>query len=81
MTKKGIDEEQAERVEKYPPDRIPFIKTASAASEDQKNFRRYIHNEITLQMLCRLVEKTNHLKKVTAEQMKSELTNIGWVQR
>ena len=81
MQNKQIAEEQLRRTEYFPDDRIPFYSSDWAASEDQKNIRRYIHKEIRLPTLCKLVEETNCLPKgyVTAEKMLSELKHIGWL--
>ncbi len=81
MNRKQIEEAQLKRTEYYPEDRIPFYKAEFAAGQDQQNMRRYLDKEITLPMLCRLVEKTNCLPDgyVTTKRMLNELKHTGWM--
>ena len=71
--------EQEKKAARTPAYRIAFRKDWNAAAEDQKNIRRWVHGEISMIALCRLVAKTNYLNKVTAAQMEYELKNTGWL--
>lgn len=76
-----IREAQIARLEKFPKDRIPFYRSNYAATEDQRNMRRYIHKEIGIETLCKLVEKANSLpeKSISPETMINELRITGWL--
>ena len=79
MGRKAIKAVQAERALKFPPDRIAFYHGDNAALEDALNMRRCAKGEITLPMLCRLLERSNYLEVVTEEQAINEMKITGWL--
>lgn len=76
---KEIAEEQLLRYAKFPKDRIAFRSELNVAQDDQREFRRYINNEITLLQLCELIRQNNHLPRITEYQMMNELIITGWI--
>lgn len=79
MGRKAIKAVQAERAAKFPPDRIAFHHSEFTATEDALNMRRCAKGEITVQMLCRLLERSNYLDDVTEEQAINEMKITGWL--
>jgi len=74
-----IKREQEKKAARTPAYRIAFRKDWNAAAEDQRNFRRWAHGEISMIALCRLVAKNNYLTEVTVMQMEYELRHTGWL--
>lgn len=74
----SIDEMQLKRMERFPKNRIAFWNSNNAIQEDIKNFRLWTKGMINLDALCRYTARSNHLPKVTEEQMVNELKITGW---
>ena len=70
----SIDEMQLKRMERFPKNRIAFWNSNNAIQEDIKNFRLWTKGMINLDALCRYTARSNHLPKVTEEQMVNERT-------
>lgn len=83
MTRRSITDiskEQEERAARFPPDRIAFKRGDwNVAVDDQIEFRRFKHGEISLDTLRRLIGQNNHLPEITREQMLNELKETGWI--
>lgn len=83
MTRRAISDifrEQEERTARFPSHKIAFQKGDwNVAVDDQREFDRYRHGEISLQTLCKLVKENNHLPYVTEQQMINELKETGWL--
>lgn len=77
-----IKAEQEERALKFPKNRIAFRRNDwNTATEDQKVFRRWVHGEINMPTLCKLIASNNHLPRVTETQMIKELEETGWLRK
>lgn len=74
----SIDEEQKKRMSKFPRNRIAFWNSNAAVQEDIKNFRLWTKGMLNLEALCRCTARSNHLPRVTEEQMVNELKITGW---
>lgn len=83
MTRRSITDikkEQEERAARFPANKIAFQKGDwNAAVDDQREFRRFLHGEISIDTLRRLVMENNHLPFITREQMLNELKETGWL--
>ena len=79
MGVRTIREKQQMRQKSFPPDRICFAQHQSAADEDSRAMRQFIHGEISMPRLCRVIAKNNYLDYVTEEQMLNELKITGWL--
>ena len=79
MSRLKISEEQARRKLHYPPDRICFYSSQSAATEDQSNMKAYVQGEITIEMLCLRLAFNNYLEYVSKQQALNELKITGWL--
>jgi len=81
MSTLTIQDEQLIRLDKFPPDRIPFYNGDMAVAEDKNNIQLFMHKAIKIGTLCRRVEKSNFLPEFTIspEMMMNELRIIGWV--
>lgn len=83
MTRRAISDifrEQEERTARFPANRIAFQKGDwNVAVDDQREFRRYRHGEISLDTLRRLIMENNHLPYISREQMLNELKETGWI--
>jgi hypothetical protein len=76
---KDIKAVQRTRQGRFPSDRICFAQIPSAASNDAIVMRQYAEGQISLQMLCRCLERNNYLDRVTESQALNELKIIGWI--
>lgn len=74
-----IKKEQEDRMAKRPDNCIAFRLDWNVAADDQRNMRRWLHGEISIHALCRLIAESNHLPYVTEEQMRHELGETGWL--
>lgn len=69
---------QAKRAGKYPPDRICFLGTETAADSDKATFKAYQCGQIGLQTACKRIADANYLHEVTAEQFLNECRLLGY---
>lgn len=79
MTRKLIRNEQHDRIDKFPPDRICFAHSIESANADRQCMKAYIDGQMPLRMLCNCVARNNYLLEVTETQMLNELKIIGWL--
>lgn len=71
---------QLTRSEKFPEDRIPFVRDNDMiAAMDQAIFQRYHDRQISLEMACKEIAKNNYLDMVTPEQFLNEYRIIGFI--
>ena len=75
-----IEERQYVRWTKYPKNRIPFRKEDNCAKHDQVDMVLYEEGELTIEELCRRVEKTNNLphNSVSLVAMATELVLLNY---
>lgn len=73
--------EQELRQKKFPPDRIAFLGTDVAATNDKMTFRLFHSGEITLREACMRIAEANFLQEVTEEQFLNEAKLLGYARR
>lgn len=71
-------ENSAKRIAKFPPDRIAFLPTNTAAVGDKAVFAAYKQHKISIAMACRTVAENNNLPWVSREQFLNEFDICGW---
>lgn len=73
-----IDDKQMERMMKFPRNRIAFLQSSKAVQEDLRNFKLWTKGLLNMEALCIATARSNHLPRVTEEQMVNELKLTGW---
>lgn len=69
----------AQRISKYPKDRIAFIPNQTSVAQDKETFALYKQGIISIELACERIAESNDLYKVTAEQFLNTYNNvIGW---
>lgn len=75
----GMRFAQADRAQRWPKDRIAFLRhNADAARMDVQTFRDYQQGYITLEKAMAQIQMNNYLPEVTREQFLNEYRICGW---
>jgi hypothetical protein len=75
---KKLKELQAERMKKYPPDRICFYSSDSSAAMDQTTFIAYEAGQLSMAQAMAAIAKHNFLEFITVDQFRNAVRDLGY---
>ena len=69
---------QAERMQKFPPDRICFYSSHSSAEMDQTTFIAYENGQLSMAQAMAAIAKHNFLEFITVDQFRNAVRDLGY---
>lgn len=76
--KETLYEEQKRRQERFPPDRICFLRSATAAQEDRATMNAFRRGSISMVTACQQIAFHNKLDYVTKDQFLKAFEELGF---